>query len=566
MKKAIILSLLVLFIGLPAGAVLKEKNMRQTLNVLCEELSNTHKEQRQRLQRFEQRNLGFKKQIGRDLELCNDIELMLYSQKDQNVFDVTYACNQATDLYNRLSRGRSFKQFEEQQDEQIAQYENLINALEKISPHLLTTSKMKATRDSCVFLARAIQRDIVANRETMHDNHEQRQFVADKAKQLNDYALGVYDRIRESIFVNGDQSYFAILGNLSRMIDQAKSDIQEKYGPARKARSEWRGPLVGFLFIFMGVYMVAATAISWLVMRFAIPKRFITLTFRKKRSSIVVCAAAAVFGVATLVISRSLTGHNFMTMATQLLSEYAWLIVVITLSLIIRLDGDNVKSGVKLYVPVLVVGFVVFFYRIVFMPNTIVNLTFPAILLICTLWQLFVIKRHNSNVPRSDTFYSWLSLIVMAVSCVMAWMGYTLMSVQVLIWWIMQLTLIQTITVIYDLLHKYEEKRIPKDADIRRTWFYDAIYKMIIPIAATLSVGLSLYWAATVFDLTEWCKEIFHYKFVNQPGVIVLSLDRILFCVAAAFVFNYVIYLVIQGISCGKNIKPRAKTKLSRCQ
>jgi len=561
MKKAIILSLLVLFIGLPAGAVLKEKNMRQTLNVLCEELSNTHKEQRQRLQRFEQRNLGFKKQIGRDLELCNDIELMLYSQKDQNVFDVTYACNQATDLYNRLSRGRSFKQFEEQQDEQIAQYENLINALEKISPHLLTTSKMKATRDSCVFLARAIQRDIVANRETMHDNHEQRQFVADKAKQLNDYALGVYDRIRESIFVNGDQSYFAILGNLSRMIDQAKSDIQEKYGPARKARSEWRGPLVGFLFIFMGVYMVAAMAISWLVMRFAIPKRFITLTFRKKRSSIVVCAAAAVFGVATLVISRSLTGHNFMTMATQLLSEYAWLIVVITLSLIIRLDGDNVKSGVKLYVPVLVVGFVVFFYRIVFMPNTIVNLTFPAILLICTLWQLFVIKRHNSNVPRSDTFYSWLSLIVMAVSCVMAWMGYTLMSVQVLIWWIMQLTLIQTITVIYDLLHKYEEKRIPKDADIRRTWFYDAIYKMIIPIAATLSVGLSLYWAATVFDLTEWCKEIFHYKFVNQPGVIVLSLDRILFCVAAAFVFNYVIYLVIQGYQLWKEYKTKSKNK-----
>ena len=35
-----------------------------------------------------------------DSELCNKIELMLYSQKEQNVFDLAYACGQATELYN----------------------------------------------------------------------------------------------------------------------------------------------------------------------------------------------------------------------------------------------------------------------------------------------------------------------------------------------------------------------------------------------------------------------------------------------------------------------------------
>ena len=93
-------------------------------------------------------------------------------------------------------------------------------------------------------------------------------------------------------------------------------------------------------------------------------------------------------------------------------------------------------------------------------------MVFPILLLIFTVWQLIINRRHKSNVPRSDVFYSWISFIVMAVSCVMAWMGYTLMSVQILIWWIMQLTLIQTITVIYDLLHSYENKYIPKDADV----------------------------------------------------------------------------------------------------
>ena len=558
--KKILMVLMLLATVLPVGAVLKESTMTQTLGVLCEELSETHQEHKERALRFEKRNKDFQRSIGRDLELCNNIELMLYSQKEQNVFDLAYACGQATSLYNRVSRTRSFKQFEQQQDEQIAQYENLIQALNNIPDDQLTTPELRVTRDSCIFLAKVIESDIRRTRETMKDNHEKRQWVANKAKKLNDYALGMYERIRQSVFVNGSQNYLQVLKRFSYNWKTSKEDIAEKYTHTRKTRSEWRGTLIGFLFIFMAVYVVGALLLSWLALRYLVPKRFITLKFRKKRSCIVMCVAAAVFGIATFIISN-VTSQNFMIMATRLLSEYAWLIAAIMLSIIIRLDGDTVKSGIKLYVPVLVVGFVVFFFRIVFLPSSVVNLVFPALLLVCTIWQLIVNRRHNTGVPRSDVFYSWISFIVMAVSCVMAWMGYTLMSVQVLIWWIMLLTLIQTITVIYDLLHSYEDKYISKGADVRRTWFYDAVYKMIIPIAATLSVALSIYWAARVFDLTQWCERIFRYKFVDQPGLIVLSLDRLLFCVALAFVFHYIIYLCIEGYQLWKMYKTKSKNK-----
>ena len=559
--KKILLVLLVLVAVLPASAVLKEENMEQTLSVLCEELSETHKEHKERAQRFEQRNKQFQRTIGRDLELCNNIELMLYSQKEQNVFDLAYACGQATSHYKRVSRTRSFKQFEQQQDEQIAQYESLVKALNNIPDYQLKTPQMRATRDSCVSLAQTIESDIRRTRETMKDNHEKRQWVAEKAKKLNDYALSMYERIRQSVFVNGGQNYFQILNRWSYNWKNSKEDLNEKYSRSRKAKSEWRGPLIGFLFIFMAVYIVGALLLSWLIIKL-IPRRFLSNnTYQKflpKRSCIIICGAAAVFGIATFIISK-ITGQNFMMMATTLLSEYAWLIVVIMLSIIIRMNGETVKSGIKLYVPVLLLGFVVFFFRIVFLPSTVVNMIFPILLLVFTIWQLIVNRRHNSNVPRSDMFYSWISFIVMAVSTVMSWMGYTLMSVQVLIWWIMQLTLIQSITVIYDLLHSYEKKFIPSGADVRYTWFYDAIYKMVIPLAATISVALSIYWAARVFDLTQWCERIFFYKFVNQPGVIVLSLDRILACVAVAFVFNYIIYLFIQGYQLWKQNRAEAK-------
>ena len=549
MKKSILIVLAMLAVVLQAGAVLKESNMEQTLGVLCEELSETHQEHKERAQRFEQRNKQFQRSIGRDLELCNNIELMLYSQKEQNVFDLAYACGQATSLYNRVSRTRSFKQFEQQQDEQIAQYEHLVTTLNNIPDYQLKTPQMRATRDSCVYLAQTIENDIRHTREMMKDNHEKRQLVADKAKKLNDHALSMYERIRQNVFVNGGQNYFQILKRFNYNWRNSKNDLTEKYSRSRKAKSEWRGPLIGFLFVFMAVYILGALFLSWLIIKL-IPRRFLSnrtyQTFLPKRSCIIICGAAAVFGIATFIISK-ITDQNFMVMATRLLSEYAWLIVVIMLSIIIRINGDTVKSGIKLYVPVLLLGFVVFFFRIVFLPSTVVNIIFPVLLLVFTIWQLIVNRRHNAAVPRSDVFYSWISFIVMAVSTVMAWMGYTLMSVQVLIWWIMQLTLIQTITVIYDLLHSYENKYIPKDADVRRTWFYDAVYKMVVPIAATISVALSIYWAAKVFDLTQWCEYIFRYKFVNQPGIIVLSLDRILACVAFAFIFNYIIYLFIQG-------------------
>ena len=110
--KKILMTMLLLAAVLQAGAVLKESTMQQTLGVLCEELSETHQEHKARAKRFEKRNDEFKKSIGRDLELCNNIELMLYSQKEQNIFDLAYACGQATSLYKRVSRTRSFKQFE----------------------------------------------------------------------------------------------------------------------------------------------------------------------------------------------------------------------------------------------------------------------------------------------------------------------------------------------------------------------------------------------------------------------------------------------------------------------
>lgn len=562
MKKTILAILLVLITALQAAAVLKEQDMEKALSVLRSELTMMHKEEVQRMARFNEMSRRFDKMMIQVMDRSHQIELMLYSQKSDYVFDLAYACNEATSLHDQMERRMlPFKVFAQKYNDQVTQYVHLVRSLEKMPDMLLTTQQARADRDSCIVLANQLAKDMAIQQVHIEKTHERSKQVLDKAKELNAFALKAYDDIRRSVFINGDQSYFSILSNLPRYTRQGTMDLRSKYRPMGRTHSEWRGNLVMFLFIFIVVYVVLSGALSTLVIRFLIPKRWVTPGFLKKRACIIIAASAAVFAIATQVISLTLTDHNFMIMASRLLSEYAWLLVAIMLSLIIRLKGDSVKSGLILYTPITVVGLVVFIYRITFMPNTMVNLTFPAILLVCTLWQWWVTHRHSKRVPRSDKFYAWFSLLAMVVSLVMAWCGYTLMSVQVLIWWIIQLTMIQGITFIYDLLHRYEAAHIPADADLRRTWFFDALYKMIIPIAATLSVAGSIYWAARVFDLTEWCKELVTSKIIDIPDVIVISLNRIIALVALGFVFHYLIYLCINGYIMWKEYKTKTKNK-----
>ncbi|MBQ1725699.1 MAG: mechanosensitive ion channel family protein, partial [Muribaculaceae bacterium] len=82
---------------------------------------------------------------------------------------------------------------------------------------------------------------------------------------------------------------------------------------------------------------------------------------------------------------------------------------------------------------------------------------------------------------------------------------------------------------------------------------------MVIPIGATVSVGAAIYWAAGVFDNTEWVASILTYKFVDIPDVIVVSLDRLLWLLAVGFMFNYLIYVVVNTYVVWKEVKTRSK-------
>jgi potassium-dependent mechanosensitive channel len=187
----------------------------------------------------------------------------------------------------------------------------------------------------------------------------------------------------------------------------------------------------------------------------------------------------------------------------------------------------------------MLIGFIVIVFRIILIPNDLVNLIFPPILLFCSLWQWNVIARKHSQVLRTDKTYAYISLAVFAVTTVSAWVGFTLLAVQIIIWWTMQLTCVLTITCCEGWLSVYAKRRNLRSKAITEKWGYRFVYRVLLPISGVLSFIVSIYWAADVFNMSDTTWEIFNKNYIHTANF-TASLYSISWVACLYFLFNYV--------------------------
>ena len=99
-KRVLLIILLIATILSPARAVLKEQNLDNTLSILRSELTNYRTElERQSGFMKEQQTQVVDKLFG-IMNKSSQNSLMLYSQRPEYVFDLAYACHEATEQYH----------------------------------------------------------------------------------------------------------------------------------------------------------------------------------------------------------------------------------------------------------------------------------------------------------------------------------------------------------------------------------------------------------------------------------------------------------------------------------
>ena len=524
--------------ALPSQAVLKEKDLNNTLSILRNELTQTHQEQKRMQIKFKNSSDKVKKNLFAILAKSNQNALMLYSQKLDYVFDLAYACHEATDQFRDFKENSlPFRSYVTKINGEVARYDSLVGSLQSM-PTMTLSPKAKIDRNVCLTLAVSIRNNLLESKNMLQDYIKYYDMTEHRLKYLNDYANSRYSEIQNNIFKNVGENYFSILSNLGTQVNKTAETVNDKYHTSKKLHSQWDSRMIVGLFLSIVFYGIISILLNLLAIRYLMPRKLRTEQFLLKRPCIMMATSTVTFAIIIGII-RNAVNQNFIAMASNLLVEYAWLLGVILISLLLRVDGKQIKSAFRIYSPLTLVGFIVITFRIALVPNDLVNLIFPPILLLCTIWQWNVISRHNENIPRSDMFFTYISLVVFLASTICSWIGYTLLSVQILIWWIMQLTCILTINCLAEWLAKYAAKHHIEEKPINRIWIYNLILKVGLPIMGVSSILISVYWAADVFNLTELVVRLFNARFIDVSNFSV-SISSIVMVLVLWFIFAYI--------------------------
>lgn len=622
-KRIILTFAALLAVSAPSWAVFNEKNLAQTLQVLRYELCKAYLEMERNQMSFESQDDRQHEELVQLIQSCNELSLMLYSQKQDFTFDLTYALQQVTDQYHNFTQSRMpYDNIISYLDVEIDRYDRLVMALKVLPPelvelpdslgpslldslaatlqsHILPNDSYSEThsddpehaghrhfglfveekdhdhdsfsldslsqvaRDSCLFYSTRLLKMFTDLRDHLIEDNEYYETTDKRLKEAYDYAQGRYKMVQKKIFIDGQDNYWTILSSLKSYAQRAAKDFNDKYGRAyfTDVRSEWRGPMViGFSFMVL-IYLAIATLLSMLIVKMLMRrvKFFRTEWFQKREAAIFMLGAAILF-VLVIAVARNLSStSHFFTMAAGLLIEFALLLIAVLTSLLIRHNSKQINYGMRIYTPIMLMGLLVITFRIIFIPNSLIALVFPPLLVAFGLWQWASIHRNGPKVPKSDNSYAVVSFVITVVTLVISLVGYSLLGLQVYIWWIFQLTVLQLIVACDDLLRKYRHKRVDvlvrayrikhrndvgkdKGSFILVTWLYDLVEMVCIPVLYLLSIPFCLYLASEVFDLTEICMDMFFYPFFNYE-YLHLSVSKIVLAVGLFYVFKYVCYV-----------------------
>lgn len=530
---------------LPSNAVLKEANLDTTLYMLRTELTNYHIDLEKQNQAAKAQQLAVIQELISIVKQADQNSIMLYSQRNGYIFDMTYACHEATEQFKKFkSKAVPFRQMIKKNNVEVARFDSLINYLYGMNTMFLS-EEAQVNRNVDLTLAVNIRRQLVEKQKQLQAYVQAYDRTDRKLQALNDYANRRYADIQNSIFNNGGDNYLRILRNFSMNYKEAKTSVAEKYKPVPGMMSQWDVRIIFILFsiiIFWGLISIFLNLFTIRIVITQLMKHGMfenrKESFMAKRPCLIMAMTVVTFAVILGIVRMAVT-QNFVIMASQLLVEYSWLVGVILVSILLRVDNDKIKNTFRIYSPLMLVGFIVIVFRIILIPNDLVNLIFPPVLLLCALWQWNVIGRKHNQVLRTDKTYAFISLAVFGVSTIFAWTGFTLLAVQLIIWWTMQLTCVLTITCCEGWLSVYAKRKKLADKAITDKWLYRFIYKVLLPISGVLSFIISIYWAADVFNMSDTTWEIFNKDYIKTSNF-TASLFSISEVACLYFLFNYI--------------------------
>jgi len=612
-KKFISIVFAVLLFSIPVMAVFDGNDLGLTLHNLRLQLEQEYgKISRRQARMAGEVNQQHQKMVDLIKE-CNELSLVLYSQRQEFTFDLAYALKKVTDQYNEFNNNRRpYDRIAASMDMEIDRYARMLESLRRLPPersiieldevpdslmyhndsldmHVLmagtsmnrelsqreltdTTERPfildergEADRDSCIFYASELLKMCADSKAAMVADSTHYLEAHIRLKESYDYARSRYQILQKRIFVEGQTPWIKILGQHSRYWTRCKEDLRDKYDFNElddgtyivSSKTDYTTQIL-FLVLMVVLFLIVfgiVLLIVFLLHRFVKPLKKVMA--RQQRFFVALL-------IATLIFVLRSTGENnsIMDVAFDQFVTFLWLQGAIVAAMLIRLKPEQLRIGLRLYAPTVLLAFAVISCRVLFLPNSLMNYLFPPVLLVFCLWQLAACLRCGNRADSSDRVISWISLAVTAVATVMSILGFIFMALLVLVWWYFQLAVIHTIATIARLLDRYRTNRMARKIKefkeknpsgiaqhekiflFKVTWFHDLISTVIIPLLALGSIPVCLRLALNVFDFDDLYQTLYYSPFVSITDAagsasLQLTFHNLLVSVGLFFVFRY---------------------------
>ena len=290
MKKRKLIGILILLLAVvvPAMAVFTGMGLDATLFNLRSELYHEYKRlDSTREQQRENYEIQHQKMVD-IVKKCNDLSLMLYSQKQEYAFDISYALEKVSEEYKDFNANRTpYDRIVFSLDVEINRYARLIESLRRLPPELLdvevvpdslayhndsldvhlrqneslleqdlheqvagvlamnaardTVSREERTpafilsevgqadRDSCLRYAAELLKMYAETRELVMADSTHYREARLRMEESYKYAREYYGIIEDKVFVEGQTPWFTILSQPGKYWKNTKAAMNEKY-------------------------------------------------------------------------------------------------------------------------------------------------------------------------------------------------------------------------------------------------------------------------------------------------------------------------------------------------
>ena len=583
-KKLLTLVLALCVFSLPLWAIVSGRTLTNTLKDLYVELLAVYEQRAEAQQRFDEEYRWQHQRIVDVIKESNELSILLYTQEQEMTFDLAYALKKVTARYNDFSNDRrSYDRIVEKQNYEIDRYARLIEALDTLATPFVLDKSGQAFRDSCIHLASELLKMNADNRAKViaDSTHYQKAYL--RIKETRDYAEKRYRDLERYVFIDGQTPFLDMMANHKLYWSKAKADFYAQYSlndlfkgmdeateeelkskDNKEAFTHLSSKGENALLLILCILQLFFLTLTWLAFYIILHllchytrlKKYIP---KKKRAIISILIGTIAYFV---IFAFDWGGDEYMQLGVRHVNTFLWLLIAITGSLLLRVKPEQFREGFLLYSATFMIVLVIIACRISFIPDKLMVILFPPILLVATIWQLFFCIREHSKVMTIDRTLGWVSLTIYLGAFVCSFLGYTFVALLILVWWYFLLAVWLTVVCITFLLSRYKERWLDKRVKAMRnrityvtgedreslllgaTWFYDLIRQVAIPAIVLLSLPLCVSLSLGIFDFDDLYVRFYENPFIqlyDKSGTVTLriSMESIINLLILYYVLRY---------------------------